>query len=132
MSDATKQQPRSLRAITGINHIKYLTTCIYIYYVLVVSCTTKSPSTGGRRKVRTGADPPMPPDEALRMLKEGNRRFVKGTPEAARTFFLCEDIAWLIKVVGIWSGVRTEGRHQASQFKATMYVCGWCMYTYTI
>jgi len=27
----------------------------------------------------------MPPDEALRMLKEGNRRFVKGTPEATRT-----------------------------------------------
>ena len=67
-------------------YIDYIYIYIYIY-VLVVSCATKSPSTGGRRKVRTGADPPMPPDEALRMLKEGNRRFVKGTPEAARTFF---------------------------------------------
>ena len=38
---------------------------------------------GGRRKVRTAADPPMPPDEALKMLKEGNRRFVKGEPQAA-------------------------------------------------
>jgi len=57
----------------------------------------------------------MPPDEALRMLKEGNRRFVKGTPEAAWT--------QQIKVVGIW-WVRTEGRHPTSQFKATIYLYG--------
>ena len=42
-------------------------------------------SPGGRRKVRTAADPPMAPDEALRMLKEGNRRFVKGEQQATRT-----------------------------------------------
>ncbi|CAK9076170.1 unnamed protein product [Durusdinium trenchii] len=42
-------------------------------------------SPGGRRSVRTAADPPMAPEEALKHLKEGNMRFVKGEPQATRT-----------------------------------------------
>eukprot|EP00435_Cladocopium_sp_Y103_P031297 s1312_g7.t3 len=49
------------------------------------SCAERMFTPGGRRKVRTAADPPMPPDEALKMLKDGNRRFVKGEPQATRT-----------------------------------------------
>ncbi|CAJ1412967.1 unnamed protein product [Effrenium voratum] len=37
------------------------------------------------RHVRTTADPPMAPEESLKMLKEGNRRFVDGRPLGART-----------------------------------------------
>mmetsp|Transcript_36373 Transcript_36373/g.78454 ORF Transcript_36373/g.78454 Transcript_36373/m.78454 type:complete len:246 (-) Transcript_36373:336-1073(-) len=37
------------------------------------------------RNVRTTADAPMPPDEALKLLKEGNARFIKGEPTATRT-----------------------------------------------
>ena len=35
--------------------------------------------------MRTTADAPMPPDEALKLLKEGNARFIKGEPTATRT-----------------------------------------------
>ena len=35
--------------------------------------------------MRTAADAPMPPDEALKLLKEGNARFIKGEPQATRT-----------------------------------------------
>ncbi|CAK9030143.1 unnamed protein product, partial [Durusdinium trenchii] len=37
------------------------------------------------KHVRTAADAPMPPDEALKLLKEGNARFIKGEPQATRT-----------------------------------------------
>ncbi|CAJ1409805.1 unnamed protein product [Effrenium voratum] len=37
------------------------------------------------RHVRTTADPPMAPEESLKMLKGGNRRFVDGRPLGART-----------------------------------------------
>eukprot|EP00434_Breviolum_minutum_P031138 symbB.v1.2.027537.t1/scaffold2832.1/size107060/6 len=37
------------------------------------------------RKVRTTADAPMPPDEALKQLKQGNDRFIKGEATATRT-----------------------------------------------
>ncbi|CAE7712948.1 mtcA2 [Symbiodinium pilosum] len=37
------------------------------------------------RPVRTAADPPMGPNEALNLLKDGNRRFVQGQPLANRT-----------------------------------------------
>ncbi|CAJ1385518.1 unnamed protein product [Effrenium voratum] len=37
------------------------------------------------RVVRTAADPPVPPQDALQLLAEGNRRFVNGTPLGART-----------------------------------------------
>ena len=37
------------------------------------------------RNVRTTADAPMPPDEALKLLKDGNARFIKGEPTATRT-----------------------------------------------
>ncbi|CAK9004097.1 Carbonic anhydrase 2 (Beta-CA 2) (Carbonate dehydratase 2) (mtCA 2), partial [Durusdinium trenchii] len=37
------------------------------------------------KPVRTAADAPMPPDEALKLLKEGNARFIKGEPQATRT-----------------------------------------------
>ena len=40
---------------------------------------------GIERKVRTTADTPMPPNEALKLLKEGNTRFIKGEPTAPRT-----------------------------------------------
>ena len=35
--------------------------------------------------MRTAADAPMPPDAALKLLKEGNARFIKGEPQATRT-----------------------------------------------
>ena len=44
-----------------------------------------SPSRGLKRKVRTTADAPMAPDAALKMLKDGNDRFIKGEPMATRT-----------------------------------------------
>jgi len=37
------------------------------------------------RKVRTASDAPMAPDEALKLLKEGNDRFIKGELTATRT-----------------------------------------------
>ncbi|CAJ1384010.1 unnamed protein product [Effrenium voratum] len=37
------------------------------------------------RVVRTAADPPVPPKDALQLLAEGNRRFVNGAPLGART-----------------------------------------------
>ncbi|CAJ1390280.1 unnamed protein product [Effrenium voratum] len=43
----------------------------------------RSPNAGTR--VRTAADAPMPPQEAIRLLKEGNARFVRGEPQATRT-----------------------------------------------
>ena len=35
--------------------------------------------------MRTAADASMPPQEAIRLLKEGNARFVRGEPQATRT-----------------------------------------------
>ena len=35
--------------------------------------------------MRTAADAPMPPDQALQLLKDGNSRFIKGEPTATRT-----------------------------------------------
>ena len=37
------------------------------------------------KPVRTAADASMPPDEALKLLREGNARFIKGEPQATRT-----------------------------------------------
>ena len=37
------------------------------------------------RKVRTTADAPVPPNEALKLLKEGNTRFMNGEPTATQT-----------------------------------------------
>ena len=37
------------------------------------------------RKVRTTADPSMSPEDALELLKEGNRRFVDGQPLGSKT-----------------------------------------------
>ena len=37
------------------------------------------------RKVRTTADPSMAPEDALELLKEGNRRFVDGQPLGSKT-----------------------------------------------
>ena len=37
------------------------------------------------RKVRTTADPPMAPEDALELLKEGNSRFVAGRPLGSKT-----------------------------------------------
>ncbi|CAJ1370429.1 unnamed protein product [Effrenium voratum] len=36
-------------------------------------------------KVRTTADAPVAPEEAMKLLREGNDRFVKGAPQATRT-----------------------------------------------
>lgn len=36
------------------------------------------------RKVRMVGDAPLPPQEALRLLKEGNQRFARGEARAAR------------------------------------------------
>lgn len=40
---------------------------------------------GPGTKVRTSQDPQVPPGEAMKMLREGNRRFVQGKPVATRT-----------------------------------------------
>ncbi|CAK8988785.1 unnamed protein product [Durusdinium trenchii] len=37
------------------------------------------------RPVRTTADPPMAPEDALKLLKDGNRRFVRGCPWGSAT-----------------------------------------------
>ncbi|CAK9035501.1 Carbonic anhydrase 2 (Beta-CA 2) (Carbonate dehydratase 2) (mtCA 2), partial [Durusdinium trenchii] len=37
------------------------------------------------RQVRTTADPPTAPEEAMKLLKEGNRRFVDGRPLGSKT-----------------------------------------------
>lgn len=55
-----------------------------------VPVSVRVPSTviqaqGPGTKVRTAQDPQVPPGEAMKMLREGNRRFVQGKPVATRT-----------------------------------------------
>eukprot|EP00435_Cladocopium_sp_Y103_P012643 s2325_g3.t1 len=55
-----------------------------------VPVSVRVPSTvmnaqGPGTKVRTSQDPQVPPGEAMKMLREGNRRFVQGKPLATRT-----------------------------------------------
>lgn len=42
-------------------------------------------SQPAERQVRTTIDPPMAPEEAMKLLKEGNRRFVNGCPLGSKT-----------------------------------------------
>ena len=67
------------------------TTCNFIASWCILRCdliiipinADSAPLPG--RKVRTTADAPMPPDEALKQLKQGNDRFIKGEATATRT-----------------------------------------------
>eukprot|EP00435_Cladocopium_sp_Y103_P023887 s1528_g5.t2 len=49
------------------------------------STVMASPAAVPGRKVRTTADAPVPPNEALKLLKEGNTRFMNGEPTATQT-----------------------------------------------
>ncbi|CAJ1390279.1 unnamed protein product [Effrenium voratum] len=48
------------------------------------SPSAKTQPTSPSRKVRMVGDAPLPPQEALRLLKEGNQRFARGEARAAR------------------------------------------------
>ena len=48
----------------------------------MLSTARQLPGADGR--VRTGGDPPVPPELALKFLKEGNQRFVDGKPQSSK------------------------------------------------
>ncbi|CAJ1327387.1 unnamed protein product, partial [Effrenium voratum] len=53
--------------------------------VLISACCHPPLFFAMASKVRTTADAPVAPEEAMKLLKEGNDRFVKGAPQATRT-----------------------------------------------